>query len=102
MEARVRFYGNYRRLVQAPEVSLEIADEATPLDLVRCLAARCGDQLRAVLLVEKDGSTRLQAGVRIAVGAEVIDFSSDLHQPLARGAGRPIEVFIFPPLMGGR
>ncbi len=102
MKARVRFYGNYRRLMQASEVCVEIGDDATPLDLVRCLAAQCGEKLRAALLTEKNGCARLQAGIRIAIGAEVIDFASDLHQPLARDAGKPIEVFIFPPLMGGR
>lgn len=105
MEVRVKFYGNYRRLIDMPEVTLEVEEEATPLHVVRSLAGHCGEKLRAALLAEKGGRVRLQAGIRIAVGEEIIDCTSDLQRPLVRRANSsetPIEVFIFPPLMGGR
>ena len=105
MFVTVRFYGSYRRLIDSPEVGLELDDDATALDLVRLLGERVGETLRAALLAEKERGMRLQSGVRIAVGDEVIDFASELQKPLitkGSGAPGPIRVFIFPPLMGGR
>lgn len=105
MEVQVKFYGNYRRLFPTPEVKFEVGEGATLFDVVRSLGEQYGEQVRAALLVEKDGKIRLQAGIRIAVGEEIIDCTSDLQQPLTNKvphAPRPIEVFIFPPLMGGR
>jgi molybdopterin converting factor small subunit len=105
MEVRVKFYGNYRRLLPTPEVRLEVGDGATPVDVVRSLGEQYGEKVRAALLAEKDGRTHLQAGIRIAVGEEIIDCTSDLQRPLTstvQNSHRPIEVFIFPPLMGGR
>lgn len=104
MQARVRFYGNYRRFVREPEVILDLADAATALDLARGLVERCGEPLRATLLTEKNGTVRFQAGVRISVAGDIIDFSSDLDVPLMSHAETrevPIQVFVFPPLMGG-
>ncbi|MEW6296286.1 MAG: hypothetical protein AB1671_00910 [Thermodesulfobacteriota bacterium] len=105
MEVQVKFYGNYRRLFPTPEVKLEVGNQVTPFDVVCALCEQYGEKARAALLAEKEGKTRLQAGVRIAVGEEIIDCTSDLQQPLTskvQHSHRPIEVFIFPPLMGGR
>jgi molybdopterin converting factor small subunit len=105
MEVQIKFYGNYRRLFPTPEVRFEVGEEVTPFDIVRSLGEQYGEQVRAALLVEKEGAIHLQAGIRIAVGEEIIDCTSDLQRPLTSKvppASRPIEVFIFPPLMGGR
>ena len=104
MQVTVRFYGNYRRLMNAPEVTLEVGADATPLAVVYALAGRYGEGLRAALLSEGRGAVRLKPGVRMAVGDEVIDSMADLEKPLALSAAKPataIEVFVFPPLMGG-
>lgn len=105
MEVQVKFYGNYRRLIPTSEVKLEVGDEVTPFDVVCSLCEQYGEKVRAALLAEKAGRTHLQAGIRIAVGEEIIDCTSDLQRPLTskvQNSHRPIEVFIFPPLMGGR
>ena len=106
MEVMVRFFGNYRALVDSPELKLELDDgSATPIDVLRFLTERYGEKLRAALLADKAGGVRLKSGIRIAVGNDFLDFSSDLHTPLAKGSygsGKPINVFIFPALMGGR
>jgi hypothetical protein len=86
-------------------VKLKVREEVTPFEVVCALCEQYGEKARAALLAEKEGSTHLQAGIRIAVGEEIIDCSCDLQRPLTRKveqAHRPIEVFIFPPLMGGR
>lgn len=103
MVVTVRFYGNFRRLINTAEVGLEVADGATPLDLVNSLVERLGEKLRPALLADKEG--RLQAGVRIALGDEILDCASDLKQPLvrlAKGSETPIRLFMFTSLMGGR
>lgn len=106
MEVMVRFFGNYRALIDSPELTLELDDErATPLDVLRFLTERYGQKLRTALVADERGEARLRSGIRIAVGDEVIDFSSDLHTPLVKGSyalEKPIRVFIFPSLMGGR
>ena len=106
MEVRVRFFGNYRALIDSPELTLELEDgPASPLDVLRFLTERYGKKLRAALVSDKARGVRLKSGIRIAVGNDFLDFSSDLRAPLAKGSygsGKPINVFIFPALMGGR
>ncbi len=41
MEVRVKFYGNYRRLINTPEVTLEVEDEATPLHYLSRHGGEC-------------------------------------------------------------
>jgi molybdopterin converting factor small subunit len=104
VEVRVKFYGNYRRLVDGSEVTLELGEGANLLQLVASLAERCGERLRAALICEDRGGVRLQSGVRIALGEEIIDSAGDLRKPLPPSASRserPIEVFVIPSIMGG-
>ena len=106
MEVRVRFFGNYRALIDSPELTLELDDgPASPLDVLRFLTERYGEKLRAALVANKAGGVRLKSGIRIAVGDDFLDSNSDLRTPLTKGSygsGKPINVFIFPALMGGR
>lgn len=106
MEVRVRFFGNYRALIDSPELTLELDDgPASPLDVLRFLTERYGEKLRAALVSDKARGVRLKSGIRIAVGDDFLDFNSDLRIPLTKGSygsGKPINVFIFPALMGGR
>jgi molybdopterin converting factor small subunit len=106
MQVTVRFFGNYRALIDSPQFTLELDDErATPLDVLNSLTERYGSKLRTALVVDRGGQAYLKSGIRIAVGDEIIDFSSDLRSPVAKGSyapGKPIKVFIFPSLMGGR
>ena len=103
MEVRVKFYGNFRPLLGTSEVRVEVGEQSTPFDVVRLLAEQCGPKVRAALLVERDEKVRLQSGVRMAMGDEIIDFVSDLHKPFIEQmkSSTPIELFIFPGLVGG-
>ncbi|HYB91981.1 MAG TPA: MoaD/ThiS family protein [Candidatus Binataceae bacterium] len=106
MQVSVRFFGNYRALVDSPQFTFEIAEEqATPLNVLDALTERYGEKMRTALIVNRGGEVRLKPGIKIAVGDEIIDFSSDLRTPLEKGSytsEKPIRVFIFPSLMGGR
>lgn len=106
MQVTVRFFGNYRALIDSPQFTFELDDgQATPLQVLNMLTQRYGDRLRTALMVERAGEAHLKSGIRIAVGDEVIDFSSDLRTPLVKGSytsEKPIGVFIFPALMGGK
>lgn len=104
MNVRVRFYGNYRRLTDSSQTVLALDSGATPIDVVRTLADRYGENLRTALMSEREGVARLRPGIRIAVGDEVIDCGAELNRPLravAAGSQAQIEVFIFPSLSGG-
>ncbi len=104
MNIRVRFFGNYRRLVDSPQTLLNLGERATPIDVVRSLAEIYGENLRSALITDRDGVIRLRPGIRIALGDEIIDCGSELTSPFHPiAAGRPsqIEVFIFPSLTGG-
>jgi molybdopterin converting factor small subunit len=103
MEVSVRFYGNYRPLLKTSEVRLEVEEGASALDVLCSLGDQYGEKLRRALLSEKGGKARLQAGVRMAVGDEIVDFASDLSQPFikATNGSEPVELFIFPALVGG-
>lgn len=106
MEVRVRFFGNYRALIDSPELTLELdAASLSPLDVLRFLAQKYGEKLWMALVSDKAAEVRLKSGIRIAVGDDFLDFNSDLRTPLAKGfyrSGKPINVFVFPALMGGR
>jgi len=105
MEVRVRFFGNYRQLVNSSQIVLTLASEATPIDVVRMLGKSYGEGLRSALMSEHDGVVRLRPGIRIAIGDEVIDCAGDLDRPLCETAfgfdEAGIQVFIFPSLSGG-
>lgn len=106
MQVTIRFFGNYRALIDSPQFTLELDEaRATPLNVLDALTERYGDRLRTALAVERAGEIHLKPGIRIAVADEIIDFSSDLRTPLVKGSctsDKPIRVFIFPSLMGGR
>jgi hypothetical protein len=106
MQVGIRFFGNYRGLIDSPGLTVELDDErATVMDVLNLLTERAGDNLRSALLVERSGEVRLKAGIRIAVGDEMIDSTSDLRAPVVQGSytsEKPIRIFIFPSLMGGR
>ncbi len=104
MNIRVRFFGNYRRLVDSPETFLTLGDGAAPIDVVASLAGIYGESLRSALITDREGVLRLRPGIRIALGDEIVDCGSELSSPFrAISAVRPtqIEVFIFPSLTGG-
>ncbi len=104
MNIRVRFFGNYRRLVDSPQTVLTLDDGASAIDVVGSLSAIYGENLRAALLTERAGVVRLRPGIRIALGDEIIDCGSELNRPLpglAHAHPSQIEVFIFPSLTGG-
>ncbi len=104
MNIRVRFFGNYRRLVDSPQTFLNLREGATPIDVVGSLAEIYGENLRSALVTDRDGMVRLRPGIRIALGDEIIDCGSELTSPLQGmlpGRAPQIEVFIFPSLTGG-
>lgn len=104
MNIRVRFFGNYRRLVDSPQTFLTLNEGATAIDVVGSLTEIYGENLRSALLTDRDGVIRLRPGIRIALGDEIIDCGSELDHPLqAIFTSHPaqIEVFIFPSLTGG-
>lgn len=104
MNIRVRFFGNYRRLVDSPQTFLHLSEGATPIDVVGSLAEIYGENLRSALVSDRDGVVRLRPGIRIALGDEIIDCGSELNHPMQGmdgGRAPQIEVFIFPSLTGG-
>ena len=104
MELQVKFYGNYRQLIGRPETSVEVEPGFTLLDVLRALGAKHGVELRTALLAEVAGRVCLRAGVRIAVGEEVLDSADDLGAApvnVADSRTSAIGVFIFPALGGG-
>lgn len=104
MNIRVRFFGNYRRLVDSPQTFLNLGAGATPIDVVDSLAEIYGKNLRSALMTDRDGVARLRPGIRIALGDEIIDCGSELNNPLqgiSSAHDSQIEVFIFPSLTGG-
>lgn len=106
MQVTVRFFGNYRALVDSAQFTLELDEQpVTLLDLLNSLGARYGSKLRTALVIDRAGEAHLRSGIRVAIGDEIIDLSSDLRKPLGKdfhASDQPIRIFIFPALMGGR
>ncbi len=106
MQVAVRFFGNYRALLDSAQLTLDFdADRATPLEVLNALGERFGSGLRTALLVDRGGEAHLKPGIRIAIGDEIIDSSADLRTLVLKrssASDKPIRVFVFPSLMGGR
>jgi len=104
VEVKVRFYGQFRLLVESGKITLHIDPPATLLDLINHLCQQYGDKMKRMLIREDTGKPRLKPEVHIAVKGKSWDFTSDLvalNEVLGEN-DREIEVFFIPPLQGGK
>lgn len=102
VRVKLSLFGQLRTLVDEPQQTLTLADEATVLDLFQVLAARYGPRFEQRVLERRPQRTALQRHVLVYVNDEPVADAAMGTTPLAAPGGEiEVCVYVMEPFSGG-